>query len=139
MSAENKAASRRIMEEGFGKGHTAVVDEVVASSWANHFAGNPPGLSEGAAGLKQLMALYKAAFPDLVVKVDAQVAEGDTVVTRWTATGTNTGNMGPMPATGKKAVVTGINIDRYAGGKVVEGWGAFDQFGMMVQLGVIPM
>src|SRR5262245_13842918 len=128
MSAENKAAARRLLEEGFGKGQAAVVDEVVAANWVNHLAGNPPGLPGGPVGLKQLMSMYHGAFPDLHVQAQDQVVEGDTVVTRWTATGTNTGSLGPMPASGKKAVVTGIQIDRFAGGKIAESWGEFDQF-----------
>lgn len=139
MSADNKAASRRILEEGFGKGQTAVVDELVAPNWVNHFADNPPGLPEGSQGLKQLMSMYHSAFPDLHIQIDDQIGEGDQVVTRWTATGTNTGSLGPMPASGKQAVVTGITVDRYAGGKQVEGWGIFDQLGMMAQLGFIPL
>ena len=139
MSLDNKAASRRVLEEGFGKGQTAVVDALVASTWVNHFAGNPPGLPEGSEGLKQLMTMYHSAFPDLHIQIDYQIGGGDQVITRWTATSTNTGSLGPLPASGKKAVVTGITVDRYAGGKQVEGWGIFDQLGMLAQLGYIPL
>jgi predicted ester cyclase len=44
-----------------------------------------------------------------------------------------------IPATGKSATVTGIAVDRIVNGKIAESWGIFDQFGMMQQLGVIPM
>ena len=138
MSTDHKAASRRVLEEGFGQGQTAVVEELVASHWVNHFVGNPPGLPEGSEGLKQLMTLYHSAFPDLHLQIDDQIGEGDQVVTRWTASGTNTGSLGPLPASGNKAVVTGMTVDRYAGGKQVEGWGIFDQLGMLAQLGFIP-
>jgi predicted ester cyclase len=60
------------------------------------------------------------------------------VVLRWTARGTNTGELLGMPATGKPARVTGISIIRIAAGKMVEGWGNFDALGMLQQLGVIP-
>ena len=61
---------------------------------------------------------YRGAFPDLHFTIEAQVAEGDRVVTRWTAGGTNTGSLGGMPPTGKAVVVSGISIERIAGGKV---------------------
>jgi hypothetical protein len=64
-------------------------------------------------------------------------AEDDRVVLRWTARGTNTGEMMGMPATGKPATVTGMFLNRFAGGKMVEGWGNFDALGMLQQLGVI--
>lgn len=43
-----------------------------------------------------------------------------------------------IPATGKKVTMTGMSIVRYAGGKIEEGWDAYDALGMMQQLGVIP-
>ena len=66
------------------------------------------------------------------------IAEGDKVVTRWTATGTNTGEMMGIRPTGKKATITGITIDRITDGKIVEEGENFDELGMMKQLGVIP-
>ncbi len=63
--------------------------------------------------------------------------EGDKVVTRTTPTGTNTGSLFDMYPTGKSFVVTGINIDRIAGGKIVESWGNFDQLGLMQQIGLL--
>jgi len=53
--------------------------------------------------------------------------------------GTNTGPLMGMPATGKQATVTGMDITRMANGKVVEHWGQLDMLGLMQQLGVVPM
>jgi predicted ester cyclase len=83
--------------------------------------------------------MYRTAFPDLRISIDEQIVEGETVVTRWTATGTNEGELMGMAATGKQATTAGINIDRVAGGKLVEGWGLFDQLGLLQQLGVVPL
>jgi predicted ester cyclase len=59
-------------------------------------------------------------------------------VTRWTGRGTHSGELMGVPPTGKQVTVTGIDIYRVAGGKLVERWGEFDQMGMMQQLGVVP-
>jgi predicted ester cyclase len=59
-------------------------------------------------------------------------------MTRWSAKGTHRGDLAGIPPTGKPVSVTGISIDRIAGGKIVETWGIFDQFGMLQQLGAIP-
>jgi predicted ester cyclase len=43
-----------------------------------------------------------------------------------------------IPATNKRATVTGVDIERYQNGKVVESWASYDMFGMLQQLGVVP-
>jgi predicted ester cyclase len=63
----------------------------------------------------------------------------DSVVTRWTGRGTHTGDLhGGISATGKKAVVQGIWINRLSNGKIVESWNAWDALGMLQQLGIVP-
>lgn len=136
MSEENKALIRRYYEEAWNKGNLAVLDEVVSPDYVDHNL--PPELPPNRAGLKQLMAMYQAAFPDTVMTIEDQIAEGDRVVTRWTARGTHKGDLMGVPATGKAVTVTGIDISRIAGGQEVEHWGQFDLMGLMQQLGVVP-
>ena len=135
----NKAVSRRFLEEVFGEGKLNVLDEIIAQDHVNSGPGTPPGLPAGPEGSKQLVTMYRNAFPDVHFTIDDQIAEGDKVWTRWTGHGTHTGELLGIPATGKSATVTGIGVDRIVNGKIVESWGIFDQFGMMQQLGVIPM
>jgi predicted ester cyclase len=82
--------------------------------------------------------MSRGAFPDARVTVEDQIAEGDKVVDRWTATGTPTGDLMSVPPTGRRIEVSGITISRFAGGKIVEDWYQGDDLGMMQQLGVIP-
>ena len=139
MSTEaNKAIARRFLEEAFGQGKLAVVDEIVAPNHVDSGPGALPGLPSGPEGTKMLITAYRNAFPDLHFTIDEQIAEGNTVVTRWTAQGTHKGELAGLPPTGKPATVVGMGVDRVENGKIVESWGLFDQFGMMQQLGVIP-
>ena len=139
MSTEaNKAIVRRIFEEAFGKGNLAVLDEIIAPDQVNGGPGALPGMPPGPEGNKMLIMAYRNAFPDIHFTIDEQVAEGNTVVTRWTAHGTHNGELAGLPATGKPATVVGMGVDRVENGKIVESWGLFDQFGMLQQLGVIP-
>jgi steroid delta-isomerase-like uncharacterized protein len=138
LSETNKTVSRRFFEEVFGKGKLNVLDEIIASDHVNSGPGTLPGLPTGPEGAKQLVTVYRNAFPDIHFTIDEQIAEGDKVVTRWTGHGTNKGELLSMPATGKSSTVTGIVVDRFANGKIAESWGIFDQFGMMQQLGLIP-
>jgi predicted ester cyclase len=84
----------------------------------------------------------KTVFPDIRIKLEDTVAEGDKVVARWTATGTHKGNgkhalFGAVKPTGKPFRTTGITILRFEGGHVVETWGVTDELGVARQLGVV--
>ncbi|MBI3362976.1 MAG: ester cyclase [Chloroflexi bacterium] len=138
MSEANKAISRRFIEDGFNKGNMAAIDEIVAPGHTNSGPGSLPGLPPGPEGSKQIISVYRNAFPDLQLTVDDVIAEGDKVVTRWTGRGTHKGELAGIPPTGKTAVTTGMGVDRIVNGKIVESWGIFDQLGMLTQLGVVP-
>jgi steroid delta-isomerase-like uncharacterized protein len=140
MSAEqNKAIARRWLKDGFEKGNLALANEVFAADYIGHDPNSPPGgWPRGPEGGKAVAATYRGAFPDLQFTIEEEITEGDMVVTRWTARGTNTGELMGMPPTGKKATVAGIDINRIANGKIAETWTNFDALGMLLQLGVIP-
>lgn len=137
MSAqENKAVVERVMEEVFNKGHLDIADELIAADCIDH---NPfPGQVSGVEGVKQGAVMFRSAFPDLHFANDDIIAEGDKVVHRYRIRGTHQGEFFGIPPTGKQVTVTGIDILRIAGGKIVERWSNTDDLGMMQQLGVVP-
>jgi steroid delta-isomerase-like uncharacterized protein len=137
MSTENKRLSNLINEEIISQGKYSLAEQILSPDYIDHNAA--PGLATGIAGFIQGVELFRNAFPDLKIKVDDMIADGDKVVTRWTATGTHNGELMGIPPTGSAVKVTGISIDRCAQGKVVEHWDVFDQLGMMQQLGVVPL
>ena len=114
MSERNKAQVRRVIEEIYNRGDLAVVDELAASDLVIHASSQD---IRGRDGAKQYVAALRAGFPDLHLTVEDQVAEGDMVVTRWTARGTHTGAFQGIPATGKAVRVAGTDIDRIIDGK----------------------
>jgi steroid delta-isomerase-like uncharacterized protein len=128
----NKAISARINEEVVTQGNLALADEILAAGYVDHDA--PPELSPGVEGFKEQIILYRTAFPDLRIVTEDMIAEGDKVVTRWTAHGTHQGELRGLAPTGKQVTVKGIAIDRIVDGKIVEHWDVFDQLGMMQQL-----
>jgi predicted ester cyclase len=136
MSAEEKKALvRGCWEECFNKGNLAVVDEFVASTYRWHGPGQEVS---GREGIKQLIGLYRAAFPDFQMTFEDQIAEGDKVASRWTMRGTHTGDLLGIGPTGKQGTMTGIVISRLAGNAIAEEWENFDQLGLLQQLGVMP-
>jgi steroid delta-isomerase-like uncharacterized protein len=138
MSQENKEIARRVAVEGFSKGNVDVIDELVAEDIVNKDPSLPPDIPPGREGVKILSQGYVSAFPDMNFKVEDQIAEGDKVVTVWSASGTHQGELLGIPPTGKQTAVTGITIDRIKGGKVVETLTHWDNLGLLQQLGVIP-
>ena len=133
---ENKGNERRLVEEGWNQGNTAVFDELFAADYLGH---DPSGPLHGPEGFKQFYATYRTAFPDTHLTIEDQIADQDTVASRWTATGTHQGPLMGIPPSGKRVRVTGITISRYASGKIAEEWFSYDTLGMLQQLGAIPM
>jgi len=136
---ENKATVRRVTEEGWNQGNVAVFDELHAPNFIYHDPG-APGVRTSE-DYKRWIAESRSAFPDLHLRIEDLIAEGDQVVGRYTLRGTNTGEIvTPMhiPATGKQVTVTGIAIIRIASGKGVEVWNQGDNLGLLQQLGLIP-
>ena len=43
-----------------------------------------------------------------------------------------------MPPTNKSCTVSGMTINRFENGKIVEGWASYDTLGMLQQLGIVP-
>ena len=137
MSAETKGIARRFLEEAFNRGNLDVVDELVAPEFVNHDAALPEPVV-GIEASKASIRGYRDALPDMRMTVELQVAEGEEVVTQWTARGTHQGDLMGLAATGKQATVTGITIDRIVDGRIVESWTNWDTLGLLQQLGAVP-
>ena len=133
---ENKAMLRRNCEEAFNKGNLAVADENIATNYVYHGSGGQE--FKGPEGFKQLVTMFRTAFPDLRITVEDMVAEGDKVAHRATMRGTHKGDLMGIAPTGKQVTIAAIVISRFVGGKEVEAWSNLDQLGMMQQMGVAP-
>ena len=136
MSEENKAIVRRFIDEVINKGDLGVIDELVSPSMVDHSA--PPGLPSGPEGTKQMLTMFRTAFPDLNGTLQGLLAEGDKVAVRYTTRGTHQGDFTGIAATGKQVTIEGIEIDRIEDGKVVEHWESMDMMALMQQLGAVP-
>jgi steroid delta-isomerase-like uncharacterized protein len=136
MSAEdNKATARRWYEEVFNAGNLDLIHELFAPNFVDHDPVNPlPGLE----GVRQVVGMYRGAFPDLHITVEDWVAEGEKVVTRFRAQGTHKGPLMGIPPTEKQVTVTGIDMLGFEHGKISEHWGNRDDLGMLQQLGAVP-
>jgi predicted ester cyclase len=139
MSVMNKAAVRRLYQEAFGQGKPEVVDEVLDPDFVCYDPNSETGEIRGAQTMKGEIEYFRGAFPeDFFWRVEHQLAEGDEVTTRYTFGGTHQGEFFGVAGSGERIEISGINIDRCEGGKVVEEWASYDLLGAMRQAGAIP-
>jgi len=130
----NKEAARRWSEELWSRGNLAVADDIIAAGYERHDPGDPFP-ARGPADVKRIVNMLRTMLPDFHIQVDAMLADGEFVISRYTATATDTvGYMG-MPPTGKSIKTSAIQIFRFADGKIVESWAARDDLGTLKQLG----
>ena len=121
MSAEeNEALVRRYFEEAWVKRNPAAVDEFMVPDYVEHQI--PDGRLTSRHSLKQLLAMYYKAFPDMKSVLHDILAQGDRVTYRWSVSATHLGDWLGIPPTGNHMTATGITIYRITGGKAVEGW-----------------
>jgi steroid delta-isomerase-like uncharacterized protein len=100
------------------------------------------GLAPSALDKNGLRAFYTAlwgGFPDLTIRIDELVAEGDRVVWRITASGTHRGTFQGVPATEKPVTFGGHYSFRIEGGKIVERWSTLDRLALLMQLGAVSL
>lgn len=122
--------------DGLNSGNSSVVDEVFHPEAVIHINGNPQR-DLSVQDFRQMVAGLLMAFPDLHFTINDQFTAGEKVSTRWSATGTNTGPFGEMPASGKTVEIGGFIIDYVRDGKVAQRWELWDQMAMMQQLGLV--
>jgi steroid delta-isomerase-like uncharacterized protein len=137
MTEANKAIARRVIDEIYNAGRFEAADELVAPNFVGHDPASPEPMT-GPDGLRRQAEGYRAAFPDLRLTVEDEIAEGDRVATRWSARGTHEAELFGIPATGKQTTVSGITISRIIDGRIAESWISWDTFGLLQQLGAIP-
>jgi steroid delta-isomerase-like uncharacterized protein len=137
MSEGNKVIVRRLFEEVWNKGNLQVTDELFAPTYTHHDS-STPDVGRGPESEKKRATLYRTAFPDVRFQIDDVIAEGETVMARWSCAGTHKADLNGIAPTGKHFSISGITVARFANGKMVEGWVNWDALGFMQQLGVVP-
>jgi steroid delta-isomerase-like uncharacterized protein len=133
---QNKATVRDFIDGLFTKGDLGAVDTYLAEDFINH---DPPlGVSADREGMRAAGAMIRAACPDWHSDLHLLVAEDDLVVERFTASGTQRGELMGVAPTGHTVSLPGINIFRLRDGLIVEWWGRLDELGLLRQLGMMP-
>ena len=130
--AENKLLARRLLEE---VGNTGAVDRLpdfLASDCAM-----PHTNMQGLEWFREHLLTFHRCYPDMIITVDGQVAEEDTVVTWWTMRGTHSGDWGGVTATHKPIRLSGVNVQKIRNGRIVEHLGGSNSLEALLELGVV--
>jgi steroid delta-isomerase-like uncharacterized protein len=133
---ENKAVVLRFFDEILGQKNMAAVDEIIADDYKNYFPGAPAPLTK--ADMDGALKMFFTAFPDMAVRVDSIIAEGDRVAIIGEITGTHQGEFQGIPATGKRVAVRNLSQYRVRDGKLVEDYPGFNPMDIMQQIGAVP-
>lgn len=131
----NKVTVRRYYEEVHNQGNRDLLKDLARVDYVEHSLF--PGQGQGLTGLLQRVELLQNAFRSHFT-IEDMIAGGDKVVVRWTNHLVQHGeNMG-IPATGKTATISGIDIHALRDNKLTEHWDLVDNLSLLQQLGVLP-
>lgn len=107
-----------------------------AGDWIDHT--QPEGMNNLAA-LEGMFGMFIAAFPDLELDIPKAIVHGKEVSYLYTVSGTHTGDLMGIPASGKEINIKGMTMLNIADGKCAEAWGVLDMMSLMQQIGAIPV
>ena len=130
---ENKTIIRRVIN-AINNRNPASLDELIAPDFVYH---TPTLQIQGLKAMKQGVLEELQSFPDLHVNIEDIMAEGEKVCVRLRETATHKAPFRGLAPTGKKLTYTVMTIWRINEGRVVEGWGVYDQMDFFQQLGII--
>lgn len=116
--AQHEQLAVRLVEEAYNNRNLGVIDDLVAPGYASHVNGVRAD-GEGPDLYKKGVLETEATYPDFEIEINAMVAAGDYVTTRWTLRGTHAESDRPM-------AIQGITLSRFEDGKVAESWMAYD-------------
>jgi steroid delta-isomerase-like uncharacterized protein len=136
MSEENKEIVRRWFEEVWNKGRADAIDEMFDENGIAHgLSDDPSNPIKGPTNFKPFHAVFRDAFPNMMIVIEDMVAEGDKVAARCSVRGKHEGDFRGRAATQSPVEFTGMTIVRIGNGKIVEAWNNFDFMTMNKQLG----
>lgn len=136
MFHNNEITMRRFVEQAINNGNFPVLDEVIHPNYTYR---SPDQVLQGSEALKELIAAYRNAFPDLHLDIEELVSTDDKAVLSFTLSGTHQGELMGIAPTGRQMKVNGMTLSHFESGKIVEEWELLDQLNMFQQLGIVSL
>jgi len=111
------------------------LDQLMSPNVVRHSAATAGVIVTNLAEFKAFLQSDFSAVPDSVMKIDVIFGNQNFVGMRATYSGTQSGAMGPFPATGKRFELPFVGILRIDQGKILEMWVEWDNVYALTQLG----
>jgi ketosteroid isomerase-like protein len=111
---QNKEVVRRFVTEVLTGRNLGLAGELLAPNYVNRLTGGD------LAAFRGFLAGMSTALSDVRIEIDDLVAEGDSVVARWTMEATHSGSLMGESPTGKRISSRGLTYYRLANGQIVE-------------------
>jgi len=127
---------RREAAEVWTQGNLAVIPELFADTSIAHYGDQASVTTHES--MRSMVGTWRGAFPDLQMVVEDVIVSGDKAAARYTVSGTHLGELWGNQPSGKRFRIEQIYIVRVEGGRVVETWGVWDQYGFWRQLSLAP-
>lgn len=139
-SGDKQKLVKQFYDELYLQHNLAAVYDFLSDDYVSHVDMGPgyQKIDRDPENLKNTAAMFYTAFPDQKVTIDVKT-EGDRIVTNWTLQGTMYGIFMAIAPTRKQVTITGTNIDRVEGDRIVETWVQYDLSDVLEQLGVSEM
>jgi predicted ester cyclase len=133
--SDNIELVRYITERGLNDGDLSFVDDVFSADYVAHTRGLD--LPSGGAAFRAAVNFWRGAFPDFHTTIVHMIGDGEFVASRFSTIGTHSRKLGNIPPTGKRFEVSGVDMHRVVGGKVVESWISDDMPRIMMEIGLL--
>jgi predicted ester cyclase len=132
----NKTASRRWIEV-FNRRDNAAEADVRAPDFVAYAPESLEPAPLNSEAWTRFLSGFVAGFPDLRLTVEESVGEGDLVAQMIHFEGTHTGDFQGLPPTHRKVTFSGLELNRFVDGRVVEHWFQLDSLTLLQQLGLV--
>lgn len=133
---DGKALVTEMTEAAWNRGEVAVLTSTMSDTVVFHYGGTARALTREQ--MSATVLRWREAFPDLEMRVEELVQEGELVAARFTLTGTQEGPWLDQEPTGRTVSMPLMMFFRVEDRRVVELWEVDDQLGLRRQLGLLP-
>jgi predicted ester cyclase len=139
MEMDQKTLVYRWFDEVWNRGREETIDELFSPQGVAYGLGEGDPAVRGPAGFKIFWRNMRSALPDVDIRIEDTIVQGDKAVVRVVLEGTHTGEGLGVAPTGHRVHIAGMVMVRIAGDQIVEGWNSWDQLGLLQQIGAIPV
>lgn len=134
---ERKDLVRRLYERLYEDAEFDAIGEFYAPDAVRH--GGLRGDLEGRAAIQGYLEATLSGLSDLTVTGHHCLCEGDVVVYDFDMTGTHSGELMGVPATGNRVETSNAVVFRIEDGLVVDEWPRSDMLGLLTDIGAVEL